>query len=143
MTVDGKEVDMGKRMTYKGMMLSDVPNMVFTVGYTNASWTLKADLVATYTCRLLNYLKKNGYATFMPHNDDPNMEEAPIIDLQSGYVFRALDRLPKQGSRVPWKLYQNYILDLVTLRLGPVDDKEMVFSKAKQPKGKGKAAAAA
>ena len=127
--VDGRPIELGKTLTYKGMMLSDVPNLAYTVGYTNASWTLKADLTAEYVCRLLNFMARKGYRYCMPRNTDSTVAEQPIIDLASGYVLRALDKLPKQGSKYPWKLYQNYVLDLMSLRHGPVRDPSMLFSK--------------
>lgn len=129
-SVDGEEVDLSKCFTYKGMMLDRVPNMAFTIGYTNASWTLKADLVAEYVCRLLNHMDAHGYTRCAPVADDPSITEEPLLDFTSGYVLRALDRLPKQGSKEPWKLRQNYPLDLRTLRFGPLEDGVMRFSRA-------------
>jgi cation diffusion facilitator CzcD-associated flavoprotein CzcO len=130
LVVDGEPVDLSKKMTYKGMMLSGVPNCAFTVGYTNASWTLKADLISEYVCRLLAHMDAHGYAKSVPENTDPTVEEAPFSDLNSGYVLRALDRLPKQGSKEPWKLRQNYVLDLRSIRRGPLVDGAMRFSTA-------------
>jgi cation diffusion facilitator CzcD-associated flavoprotein CzcO len=129
LTVDGREPDVGKAFTYKGMMLSGVPNFAFTIGYTNASWTLKADLAAEYICRLLNHMDAAGYRRCMPEASDPSITEEPLLDFTSGYVLRSLDVLPKQGSREPWKLKQNYPLDLRTLRYGPIDDGTMRFSR--------------
>jgi cation diffusion facilitator CzcD-associated flavoprotein CzcO len=128
LTVDGRVVEPARCMVYKGMMLSDVPNLAFAVGYTNASWTLKADLSSLYVCRLLRHLDRRGYTTCVPRLRG-RQREAPLIDFSSGYVRRSLDQLPKQGSRAPWKLYQNYALDLLTLRLGPLTD-NMEFRKA-------------
>ncbi len=125
--IDGRPVDLGKTLSYKGMMLSDIPNLAFAVGYTNASWTLKADLTSEYVCRLINYMDRHGYRQCMPHNSDNAVHEAPLIDLSAGYVQRAIDRFPKQGSRAPWRLYQNYALDLLNLRFGRVDDSGMTF----------------
>jgi len=129
LTVDGEEVDLGRRFTYKGMMLSGVPNLAFTIGYTNASWTLKADLVAEYTCRLLDHMEAGGYEVCAPEVSDPGLGEEPLLDFTSGYVLRSLAELPKQGSKEPWKLRQNYPLDLRSLRHGPVDD-QMRFGRA-------------
>jgi cation diffusion facilitator CzcD-associated flavoprotein CzcO len=126
-TVDGEAVNLADKLQYKGMMFSDVPNMAFTFGYTNASWTLKADLVAKYVCRLLNTMKKRGVRIAMPHNADPALVAEPFVDFSSGYIQRAADRLPKQGSRKPWKLNQNYALDVMALKFGSVDD-AMLFS---------------
>ena len=126
-TVDGEAVNLADKLQYKGMMFSDVPNMAFTFGYTNASWTLKADLVAKYVCRLLNTMKKRGVRIARPHNADPALVAEPFVDFSSGYIQRAADRLPKQGSRKPWKLNQNYALDVMALKFGSVDD-AMLFS---------------
>jgi hypothetical protein len=102
--------------------------MAFTFGYTNASWTLKADLVARYVCRLLNTMKKRGLSVATPHNADPSVTEEPFVDFSSGYIQRAAHFLPKQGSKKPWRLNQNYALDVLALRFGSVDD-AMVFSR--------------
>jgi cation diffusion facilitator CzcD-associated flavoprotein CzcO len=128
-TVDGVAKTMSKTMSYKGMMYSDVPNMASSFGYTNASWTLKCDLTCEYVCRLINYMDRKGY-DFCTPKSDPRVEELPWLDFSSGYVQRALDVLPKQGATKPWRLYQNYALDLVTLRYGRVDDGTLQFAKA-------------
>jgi monooxygenase len=127
--VDGKRLDPSKSMTYKGMMCSDIPNMALAIGYTNASWTLKCDLTSEYVCRLINYMDRHGYATCCPRQTDASMKEEPLIDFSSGYIQRALDKLPRQGSVAPWKLYQNYVLDRIVLRHGRIDDGAMEFSK--------------
>lgn len=129
LSVDSKLIPPPACHVYKGMMLSNVPNMAFAVGYTNASWTLKADLTSRYVCRLINYLDKHGYRQCMPKVRS-NMRDEPLLDFNSGYVLRDLASLPKQGNRAPWKLYQNYALDLVTLRLGTVTD-SMVFKRGR------------
>jgi monooxygenase len=131
-TIDGAAVDLSRTVQYKGMMFSDVPNLASTFGYTNASWTLKADLVARYVCRLLNTMKKRRLRQATPHADDPDMPLEPFVDFSSGYIRRAADKLPKQGARKPWKLHQNYAKDVVTLRFGSVDD-DMVFSNPEPP----------
>jgi cation diffusion facilitator CzcD-associated flavoprotein CzcO len=118
LSVDGQPVDLSKRYIYKGMMYSDVPNLASVFGYTNASWTLKADLVCEYVCRLLTYMDRRGYKVCTPTNSDPTLTEEPWVNFSSGYIQRALAHQPKQGSKRPWKLYQNYILDLLTLRWG-------------------------
>ena len=128
MLVDGEPVDLSEKMAYRGMMLSGIPNCAFTVGYTNASWTLKADLVSEYVCRLLAYMDEHGYAKSVPEVTDPSVEELPLIDLNSGYVTRSLDEFPKQGSKEPWKLRQNYVFDIHTIRRGAIDDGAMQFS---------------
>lgn len=127
-TIDGAPKNMSRTMTYKGMMYSDVPNLASAFGYTNASWTLKCDLTCEYVCRLLNHMDKHGYKQCVPRLKDPEVKEEPWIDFSSGYIQRAAHILPKQGSKRPWKLYQNYFLDLVTMRLGKVDDGVMEFS---------------
>jgi len=126
LSVDGVGVDLPSRMTYKGMMLSDVPNLALSFGYTNASWTLKADLTSAYVCRLLNAMKKRGMRQITPRLSAP-VEELPFLDFTSGYVQRAMDRFPRQGGRKPWRLNQNYTRDLMALRYGGIDQ-EMEFS---------------
>jgi monooxygenase len=127
-SIDGEEPDMARALTYKGMMLSDFPNFAYTLGYTNASWTLKADLTSEYICRLLNHMDASGYRVCTPEVADSSVTEEPLLDFNSGYVLRSIDHLPKQGSKEPWKLRQNYPLDLRTLRHGPVDDGVLQFS---------------
>jgi len=120
-SIDGVAADLSRAMIYKGMMLSDVPNFIFVFGYTNASWTLKADLVCGYLVRLLNRMDRSGARVAIARRD-PAVSEVPFIDFTSGYVQRALDLLPRQGARKPWRLYQNYVLDLVNLRFGRIED---------------------
>jgi cation diffusion facilitator CzcD-associated flavoprotein CzcO len=127
-TVDGARPDISQAMTYKGAMLSGVPNMAFTFGYTNASWTLKADLTATFVCRLIRHMSAHGYSIAVPRRD-PRVAAGPFLDFTSGYVTRALDMLPRQGSERPWRVYQNYLLDLLTLRFGRIDDGVLQFSR--------------
>ncbi len=126
-SVDGTPVRPTEGMTYKGMMLSDVPNMALAVGYTNASWTLKCDLTCEYVCRLLNHMSEHGFSECRPVLDDPSVKPLPLIDFNSGYVQRGIDKFPKQGSKKPWRLYQNYALDTVTIRHGKLDDGVMRF----------------
>jgi hypothetical protein len=125
--VDGAAVDLAKGFSYKGMMFSDVPNMASAFGYTNASWTLKADLTSEYVCRLLNHMDRAGMDICVPHLDEPGMAATPWLDFSSGYVQRAMDKFPKQGTKAPWKVHQNYALDLAALRLGKLDDGVMRF----------------
>ena len=106
-----------------------MPNFAVVTGYTNASWTLKADLVCEYVCRLLNHMTRKGYRQCTPRIDDPAMERKPWVDFSSGYIQRAAHKFPKQGTKRPWKLHQNYALDLLNLRYGSVRDSAMVFSK--------------
>ena len=126
-SVDGRAVDFANTMNYKGMMYSDVPNLASSFGYTNASWTLKCDLTCEYVCRLVNYMDRHGYKQCTPRNVDPEVKQENWLDFTSGYVQRSVAKMPKQGSKRPWKLYQNYALDIVTLRLGRVNDGVMVY----------------
>ena len=126
--VDGRPVDLAKTLGYKGMMFSGVPNLAQTFGYTNASWTLKCDLTCEYVCRLLNYMDAHGYRQCTPRNADPAVKPLPWVDFTSGYIRRGGARFPKQGSKPPWRVYQNYALDLLSFRWAPVDDGVMVFS---------------
>ena len=128
LTIDGEKPDIPRALTYKGMMLNDIPNFAYTLGYTNASWTLKADLTAEYICRLLGHMDATGRRICMPTVTDPSVTEEPLLDFNSGYVLRSLAELPKQGSKEPWKLRQNYPIDLRMLRHGPIDDGTMRFS---------------
>jgi len=130
LVVDGVPVELSKTMAYKGMMYSDVPNLASAFGYTNASWTLKCDLTAEYVCRLLNHMDRYGYARCTPRMHDSEVSEEPILDFTSGYVQRALHTLPRQGSKTPWRLHQNYVKDLLMLRYGRVDDETMEFKAA-------------
>jgi monooxygenase len=127
-SVDGRAIDFSRELLYKGMMYSDVPNLASAFGYTNASWTLKCDLTCEYVCRLINYMDRHGYKQCVPHNSDPTITELPSLDFSSGYVQRSVAKLPKQGSKRPWRLYQNYALDIVSLRFGKVDDGVMQYS---------------
>jgi len=131
--VDGSEVDVSDTMSYKGMMLSGVPNLAIAFGYTNASWTLKADLTCAYVCRLLNHMDEHRYVQCTPSNDDPSIEEQPFIDFSSSYVQRSIEQFPKQGSKAPWRLYQNYALDILALKFGAVEDGAMRFVPAAPP----------
>jgi cation diffusion facilitator CzcD-associated flavoprotein CzcO len=126
--VDGQPIEPNKTMAYKGMMISGLPNLILAIGYTNASWTLKVDLTCEYACRLIQHMDKHGYTRCVPMRNDPSVKEEPLLDFSSGYVQRAMDRFPRQGSVAPWKLYQNYALDMVTLRHKPVDDGVLRFS---------------
>ncbi|MBN9005768.1 MAG: NAD(P)/FAD-dependent oxidoreductase [Rhizobiales bacterium] len=126
--VDGARVDFAKTMSYKGLMYSGVPNLASATGYTNASWTLKCDLTCEYVCRLLNTMKAKGYDQCVPRRD-PGVTEMPWLDFSSGYVQRSVDKFPRQGSKRPWRLYQNYALDILTLRFGRVKDDAMEFSR--------------
>ncbi len=134
LTVDGRPVDIARTISYKGMMLSGVPNFSLTIGYTNASWTLKADLVARYVTRLLDYMARRGLATVTPVAPESvrSGELASLIDLDAGYIRRSVDSLPRQGARSPWRLRQNYVRDFVRLRLGSLTD-DVVFGRRGEP----------
>jgi monooxygenase len=123
-SIDDKILDFKEHFIYRGMMFSDVPNMAFTVGYTNSSWTLKADLVSAYVCRLLNKMKSTGKDSATPRING-SLEEAPLLDFDAGYVVRSRSEMPKQGDRFPWKMYQNYIKDFISMRLGRLDKNEI------------------
>ena len=126
-SVDGKNVDLSEAVVYKGMMLCGVPNAALALGYTNASWTLKCELTARYVCRLLAYMARRGYAYCVAREPDASMARETAVPLTSGYVSRATPHLPKQASRAPWRVYQNYVLDLAALRFGRLRDRVMQF----------------
>jgi len=125
--VDGQPVELAQTMSYKALMLSGLPNFVYTVGYTNASWTLKADLVTDYACRLLDHLDKHGLKYAVPERD-PSVGELPFIDFNSGYVLRAIEHMPRQGDRAPWQLKQNYFTDVRKIRRDDIDDGVLTFA---------------
>ena len=129
--VDGEPVHLPDTMAYRGMMLSGVPNLVFMIGYTNASWTLKVDLVAEYFCRLLGWMDDHGKAVAVPQRD-PEVAERPLLDFEAGYVKRSIHELPKGGDRAPWTLAMNYAIDAVALRRARMDD-GMRFEPARAP----------
>ncbi|MBF5046123.1 NAD(P)/FAD-dependent oxidoreductase [Aggregicoccus sp. 17bor-14] len=129
LAVDGQPVEVSKAVGYKGMMLGGVPNFAFALGYTNASWTLKVDLVSEYVCRLLNHMDAHGYTRCLPRAPEGALPEEPFIDLKSGYVLRSLAQLPRQGPRAPWRLNQDYPLDVALLRHGALEDEGMEFSR--------------
>jgi cation diffusion facilitator CzcD-associated flavoprotein CzcO len=127
--VDDREVKLADTMSYKGMMYTDVPNLASCIGYTNASWTLKCDLTCAYVCRLLNHLEQHGYRRCTPRApDDPAVSTEPWVDFSSSYIQRSIDKFPRQGSRPPWRLHQNYALDTLSLKFASVEDGSMEFS---------------
>jgi hypothetical protein len=113
-------------------MLSGVPNFAFVVGYTNASWTLKADLVCEFVVRVLRHMKRNDQRVCTPVRPD-DVEEEPFLDFAAGYVLRSLHEFPKQGSRTPWRLRMNYFRDAISLRRGQIDDGSLTFTDPPQP----------
>ena len=126
--IDGRPAEPATTFSYKGALYSDIPNLAAVFGYTNASWTLKADLICTFVCRLLNYMQRHGYTQCTPRNGDPRMPRLAPVDFTSGYFLRAMEKLPRQGPRKPWRIYQNYLQDLVALRLGRIADGVLEFS---------------
>jgi cation diffusion facilitator CzcD-associated flavoprotein CzcO len=126
--LDGEPVRLSDHVGYKGIMLSGIPNLAVTLGYTNASWTLKGDLAAGWVCRLLNHMAAHGYRQVVPREPDPAEPTLPFIDLKSGYVLRSLSEMPRQGLRSPWRLHQNYPRDVLLLRYGKLVDGELAFS---------------
>jgi cation diffusion facilitator CzcD-associated flavoprotein CzcO len=128
LVVDGEPVRLPETMAYLAMMLSGVPNFAYVIGYTNASWTLKADLVGEYVCRLLAHMRAHGFDTVVPLRQ-PGVAERPFMDFEPGYVRRSIHLLPKQGDRAPWRLRQNYLLDLLTVRRSRLDDEALRFSR--------------
>jgi cation diffusion facilitator CzcD-associated flavoprotein CzcO len=130
--VDGEPVDLSRAVSYKGMMFSDVPNLALALGYTNASWTLKCELTARYVCRLLAHMQARGWDSCTPRRPAEGVEEAPLLGLTSGYITRAAGMLPRQGAKAPWRLHQNYAMDMAALRFGALRDGVMEFSRAHQ-----------
>jgi cation diffusion facilitator CzcD-associated flavoprotein CzcO len=131
LSVDGERIDPAKGMTYRGMMLRGVPNLAWAFGYTNASWTLRADLNCEYVCRLLNHMAEHGHAIARPELNDPEVRPESWMNLTSGYVKRGIHLFPQQGSKLPWKLFQNYALDLAMIGFARIDDGAMQFSSAR------------
>jgi len=126
--VDGLEVDLSKTVTYKGMMFSGIPNLVNSFGYVNASWTLRSDLTCEFLCRLINHMNKKGYKQCKPMNNNIEESEQDMLGFSSGYLSRAIDILPKQGIKSPWKNYQNYLIDIFDTRLGSFKDGALKFT---------------
>ncbi|HEX8880561.1 MAG TPA: NAD(P)/FAD-dependent oxidoreductase [Candidatus Acidoferrum sp.] len=126
--VDGCRVDVSKQLAYKGVMLSDVPNLAGVFGYINNSWTLKADLICVFVCRLLNLMQKKGMRQVTPRSRDER-PAAPFVEgFSSGYIQRAVPYWPKQGSKAPWRVYQNYIRDILSLKFGRIQNGALEFS---------------
>lgn len=127
--VDGRPVVASQTVGYKGTMFSGVPNLALSIGYTNASWTLKCDLIAQYVVRLLDHMDRNGYRSVTPVEPPPSVPRQPFVDLTSGYVRRSLNQLPTQGARAPWRVNQNWILDRRLYRRSPLEDAGVVFNR--------------
>ncbi len=130
LSVDGEDVDLGQAFAYRGMMLSGVPNMAFSFGYSNQSWTLGSDLTATEVCRILSHMDRYGHTQCTPQTRDPAVAPVQFVDLSAGYIRRAIDRFPKQGSQDPWRRVQSYTQNRRAFRRNPVDDPELEFSRA-------------
>ena len=130
-TIDDIKVIANERLTYKGMMLSGVPNFAISFGYVNASWTLRADLTCEYVCRLINLMDKKGVKCCEPIDDKSAYGDDQLIDFTSGYFERGLNQMPKQGNKAPWKNYQNYLKDIFAVRLMSIDDTNLKFCKLK------------
>ncbi len=128
-SIDGTPLDFAQSVSYKGVMFSGIPNAAVTLGYTNASWTLKADLIASYMCRLLAYMEEHDYDYVMPLAPPADAKLRPFLDLQSGYIQRAMEIMPKQADRAPWRVYQNYFLDYRILKHGPIADEGVRFGR--------------
>ena len=133
LTVDGRDVNLPETMAYKALMLSGVPNFALTIGYTNASWTLKADLTSEYVVRLLRYMDRHSYDVATPVQDDPGVSERPLLDFAAGYIQRSMHEFPKSGSRLPWRLGMSYVNDLFMLRHGKINDGVMRFTRRGAP----------
>jgi cation diffusion facilitator CzcD-associated flavoprotein CzcO len=129
-SVDGEVKDAHESLVYKSFMLSGIPNLAFAFGYTNSSWTLKVDLVCEHLCKILAYMDQHGYTTVMPVVDDPSMEKRPMLDFSAGYISRAIDEFPQQGTTGPWTIEMDYWSDHARLRKGPVTDAALRFSTA-------------
>ncbi|WNB16918.1 flavin-containing monooxygenase [Marivirga arenosa] len=128
LSVNGELAKINQSMIYKGMMVSNIPNLIYAFGYTNASWTLKVDLTANYLCKLLKYMDKHSYEVVIPHEENAASNES-FLNLNSGYIERAKEILPKQGKRRPWRVYQSYLVDMLATRFGKVKDKALQFEK--------------
>jgi len=132
-TKNGEPIDLPSLMTYKGCMFSGIPNFAMTFGYTNASWTLKADLVSEFVCRVLNYMDANGFDRVEPQHPGDSVDELPFMDFSPGYFQRSMHLLPKSGSQAPWRLKQNYLFDMRMIRHGKVDEHALRFTKHRAP----------
>ena len=124
--IDGEAVSLPECVTYKGMLLSGVPNFAIAVGYTASSWTLKIGLLCEHFTRLLNHMEEHGFTQCTPVAD-PNMETQPLLNFGAGYIQRSLEQLPRQGVQFPWSMSFNYAQDVKIFRKGRVDDPALKF----------------
>jgi monooxygenase len=129
--VDGCQVDLGKTVSYQGVMFSGIPNLAAVTGYTNASWTLKCELICTYVCRLLQHMDAHGYRQVRPWWPQPELPTRPFIDLAAGYVRRSVNDFPRQGPTAPWRIYQNYLRDVWLFKYSSITDDVLQFSGAR------------
>jgi len=127
LVVDGEVIEPSRLFVYRGMMLAGIPNLVQVFGYTNSSWTLKSDLTGRFVCRILNHMRRTGATVAVPAMPAGGVEAAPMLDFNSGYILRSIGTFPRQGTRLPWRVYQNYIIDFINLRLRPLRDKVLQF----------------
>jgi len=128
LSVDGRSVNPGETLSYKGVMMSDVPNFASVFGYINASWTLKADLICNWVCRLLNFMDRKGVRQVTPKRHDVRAVAPFVENFTPGYMQRSVDRWPKQGMGSPWRVYQNYFRDVISLKWGPMNSDSLEFS---------------
>jgi cation diffusion facilitator CzcD-associated flavoprotein CzcO len=133
LSVDSKPVDLARALIYKGTMYRDIPNLASAFGYVNASWTLKCELIAQYICRLLNYMDRHACTQCTPRLLDDAIAQEPMMGLTSGYMQRARDTMPRQSTRQPWKMHQNYLRDLLSLRLNTIHDGTLEFRRSEIP----------
>lgn len=131
--VDGQSKKPAQTFSYKGLMMSGIPNAAVCVGYTHASWTLRADLSSLFVCRLLNHMQRHGYSQCLPVIEDADIDQRPLLDMTSGYILRAVDQFPKQGKNAPWQQNQNYLYDLVDMKFGALDNRGLEFSRPRSP----------
>lgn len=135
LAVDSEPVDVASRISYKGMMLSGVPNLVYVAGYPNSSWTLKVGLVSRHFTALLSYLDEHGYDSCRPEPANPDMPTRPYLALDAGYIRRAAGRIPRQGDRWPWTTSMDYLKDRKLLRPDRVADPELVCTRSRAASG--------
>ena len=128
--IDGQELVLNDHLAYRGLMVSEVPNFVYSIGYTNSSWTLKVDIIAEYLCRVIDHMNRFGFDICQPVNDDPNMPTRPLLDFQAGYVQRVINDFPREGDREPWALKMNFLYDRKQLRTAPIEDGLLQFKNA-------------
>ena len=129
-TIDGEHLVLNDHLAYRGLMVSEVPNFAYSIGYTNSSWTLKVDLIAEYLCRVIDHMNRFGFEVCQPVNDDPDMPTRPLLDFQAGYVQRVINDFPREGDREPWALKMNFLYDRKQLRKTPIEDGLLQFSRA-------------